>query len=76
MSCKFCVRCDEVFDECGEKHLVYGIDVFDAAGNVLDSIPDIFDNEKEAQNFARLCNKKELSEVHIRDVVMDIVIYL
>lgn len=76
MSCNYCVRQDEVSDESGRKYLVYGIDVLNNDGRVLKSIPDVFFDRNEAENFVELCNKKQLDQIHLEDVVMDIIVCL
>ena len=44
----------------------------EASGTASMYIPDIFLNEKEAEDFARLCTTLKLSLIHLKDVVEDI----
>lgn len=76
MSCNYCLRQDEVYNESGRKYLAYGIDVLDDGGCVLKSVSDVFFNLKEAENFVEICNKKQLDPIHLEDVVMDVIICL
>ena len=53
-------------DEEGVLHRVYGIEVIQRS-----TIPDIFTDYIEAQKFVDLCNRLEVSPIHIRDVIDD-----
>lgn len=61
--------------EIGE-YTAWGIKGSDSSeeisGTVSMYIPDIFLNEKEADNFARLCTTLKLSLIHLKDAVEDI----
>ena len=61
--------------EIGE-YTAWGIKGFsaseEASGTASMYISDVFLNEKEAEDFARLCTSLKLSLIHLRDVVEDI----
>lgn len=58
------------YDEDGNTHTVYGIDLF-ADGEILNSLPDIFFNKQKAKELVALCNTLDLSPLHLIDVVED-----
>ena len=66
------LRTDEIFDEQGEKHTVYGIDAVDENGSVEKSVKDVFFEFERAKKFIDTCNRLDLSIVHLMDVVEDI----
>jgi len=68
----YSVRTDIVSTEDGESAIVYGVDVTDENGLLLQSIPDIFFDKSKAEDFARDCNDGGLDIVHIMDVVEDV----
>lgn len=68
MTVRYFIREDEIFDEDGVAHTVYGIDV-SIGGEVIRSIPDVFTEKNKAEKLIRLCNEGELSPIHIDDVV-------
>ncbi len=51
----------------GEKHISYGID-----GDTV-SVNDISTDREKVEQFAELCNRLEVSEVHLLEVVEDFV---
>lgn len=55
-----------VLDEEGVTHTVFGIEVIERT-----KILDVFTDGTEAQWFADLCNRLEVSPIHIRDVIDD-----
>ena len=59
-------RSDTILDDEGAPHIVYGIDL------PTESIPDIFCSQKEAEDFATLCNSLDLSPLHIHEVIEDL----
>ena len=59
-------RSDTVLDDEGSPRTVYGIDL------PTESIPDIFCSQKEAEDFANLCNSLDLSPLHIQEVIEDL----
>ncbi len=61
------------YDEDGNTHTVYGIDLF-ADGEILNSLPDIFFDKQKAEELAYLCNSLSLSPKHFFDVAEDAII--
>lgn len=61
------IREDIFYDEFGKPHTVYGITLDDAL-----SIPDIFTSRPAAEEFIKLCNRLELSPLHIYEVIDDL----
>ena len=68
------LRIDEIYDDEGELHTVYGVDACDGDGNILESISDIFLEREKAEGFIGLCNSLSLSLVHLYDVIEDVLI--
>ena len=60
-----------VEEEDGIVYIVYGIDIVDKTGNIVESFTDIFFDRLKAESFVALCNESELSLVHIVDWVED-----
>lgn len=50
---------------------VYGIDVIDSYGQVVQSVSDIFISKDKAEKFIAVCNSLKLSLVHLTDVIYD-----
>ena len=65
---KYHIRKDQIQDEQGNVHIVYGVEV--PSEGI--SIPDIFFDEDQATQFVFLCNSLNLSTLHIIDVVNDL----
>lgn len=68
------LRTDEIYDDDGFPHTVYGIDVLNSSEIVEQSVPDIFCNLQDAMNFIDLCNSLDLSIVHLTDAVEDVIL--
>ena len=52
---------------------MYGVNIVDTeTGEILDSAPGVFITQQEAENFAQLCNSEDLSPIHLKDVVHNI----
>jgi len=66
------LRTDNVFDEYGDIHTVYGIDAVNENGIVEMSVKDVFFEFERAKKFIDTCNRLDLSIVHLMDVVEDI----
>lgn len=69
------IRNDVIFDENDEKITVYGIDVLETTHNeekTIKSVPDVFCSKSKAVTFIKLCNRLNLSPIHIMDVIDDI----
>ncbi len=59
-----------------EKRISYGIAAYadpENAGTacIIHSVPDICDDYEKICNFAELCNKAEMSVLHLDDVIND-----
>lgn len=65
---KYQVRVDKILDESDREILVFGIDI----PEMQMSIPNIFTTRTAADRFVRLCNRLDLSPIHIHDVIEDI----
>lgn len=61
------LRTDTVRSELGQPVTVYGITL---DGSL--SIPDIFTSRPAAEEFIKLCNRLELSPIHIYEVIDDL----
>ncbi len=68
------LRTDTVFDEDNNAFLVYGIDAVTEKGEAIKSIADIFFDKDKAEEFIALCNKNDLSIVHLEEVVNDVLV--
>lgn len=67
------IRSDKIVGEEGEIFTVYGIDAVNINTNHVEvSIPDIFFEKKQAEEFINLCNKEKLMIVHLWDVIEDV----
>lgn len=54
------------------KRKAYGINAYcKETGKLLLSVPDVFIYKCEAEQFVILCNKNELSPIHLLDVISD-----
>lgn len=67
MNSPYKLREDTIYDELGKPHTVYGITL---DGSL--SIPDIFTSRPAAEEFIKLCNRLELSPLHIYEVIDDL----
>ena len=54
------IREDTIYDDTGTPHTVYGLTL---DGSL--SIPDIFTSRPAAEEFIKLCNRLELSPLHV-----------
>ena len=61
------IREDVTYDDLGKSHTVYGITL---DGTL--SIPDIFTSRPAAEEFIKLCNRLELSPLHVYEVIDDL----
>lgn len=71
MQCTYKLRTDTIHDEHGTEFTVFGITATDSSGKTLDSIPDIFFEQRECEKLISLCNSEELDLIHLHDVVDD-----
>jgi len=65
------LRQDTVLDEEEKSHLVFGVDLVTPQGENEASFPDLFSDPKKAKDFVLLCNKGQLSPMHLFDVIED-----
>ena len=65
---KYKIRIDTILDEDGSPHTVYGIETM----NQVLSISDVFTDYRAASRFVALCNDLDLSTIHLRDVIDDL----
>ena len=73
MDCIYCKTTDIIADEEGKKYTVYGIKAVSAVNHqeVLKFVPDIFFDQKRAEEFIAQCNALELKLIHLMDVIED-----
>ena len=75
MNYTYTLRTDELIDEASNHHLAYGITVLESNSLVIiNSIPNIFLEQMKALKAINLCNKLNLSPVHLKDLAEDLVI--
>lgn len=75
MNYTYTLRADELIDEAGNHHLAYGITVLETTSLVIiNSIPNIFLEQKKALKAINLCNQLNLSPVHLKDLAEDLII--
>ena len=67
------LRTDRISGQDGEVHTVYGIELFEE-GHCVQSVGDVFLDPEEADNFVSMCNRLQLSKVHLMDVIEDALI--
>lgn len=68
MTPRYQVRIDKILNESDREILVFGIDV----PETQTSIPNIFTTRAAADRFVNLCNRLDLSPLHIYEVLDDI----
>ena len=54
-----------------ENIFTYGIEIVDENGNIAASVKDVFAHEEQARDFAHMCEKNNVSAIHLRDVIED-----
>lgn len=68
----YTLRTDQLIDQQGHRHTVYGIDLIDPDNlSIAQTIPDIFCDLPTAQRFLDLINRLGLSPLHLIDAVSD-----
>lgn len=72
MEITYRLRTDNVSDEEGVLHTVYGIDAFAPNKNRVASVADVFFDKQKAEDFIESCNVLKLSLVHLPDVIEDV----
>lgn len=65
------VRIGTVYNEEGSAYLSYGVEALNEKGEALDSVSDVFLNKDRAEQFVRICNRGELSLIHLKDAIED-----
>lgn len=73
MNCTYKLNETTVYDEEGNAHIVYGVDVVDDHENIIESITDVFFERTKAEKVVKMCNKYNLALIHLRDVLEDII---
>lgn len=63
------LKTDTISDDEGNSVEVYGIVCSDSSSNLIKAVSNVFTNKEEAEQFISLCNKLELSPVHLQDVI-------
>lgn len=58
----------------GKEYEAYGVAAFDECGEMVTVVPDITVKKDKALSLARMCEKMELSPLHLRDVAEDYII--
>ena len=71
MECKYRMRKDEIADEEGVLHTVYGVEAW-RRGEMVRCIPDVFFKKERAEHYIGLFNKLELRLIHLDDVIEEI----
>jgi len=72
MKITYDLRTENVYDEDGALHTVYGIEAFTNKKAKVTSIADVFFDKQKAEEFIKLCNDLKLSLVHLPDVMEDV----
>ncbi len=65
------LRDDQVLDQNGEAHTVYGIELWED-GVCVRAVSDVFFARERAAEFVSLCNRLQLSAIHLEDVIEDV----
>lgn len=65
---KYTLRSDQVLDDQGKSHTVYGVNV----PTEQIAVRDLFYHKAEAKAFIKKCNDLDLSPLHLTDVIDDI----
>ena len=63
----YSVRTDVIKDDQNTTNIVYGLNIIGS-----DPIPNIFTSRSEAARFSSICNRLDLSPIHIHDVIDDL----
>lgn len=71
----YSIRTDTVRDEADNVWTVYGITIADENGAVIKTIPDVFLNKAQVEEFVNLCNKLQLAPVHIMDAIDNALVF-
>ena len=71
MECTYSLIKNNICDELGIRHILYGIAVLNQTGETIDSISDILCDKAECEKLVELFNNENLSPVHFHDAVED-----
>lgn len=71
MNCDYRMREDQVADEDGVLHTVYGIEAW-VGSELIRAVPDVFCEKPKAEYYIGLFNELGLSILHLDDVIDDI----
>lgn len=69
MLCTYRLQQNVVPDEEGTERVVYGVEIIDSVGNVIDCFSDVFFDEEKAHRFVRACNGQGVDPIHLRDLI-------
>ncbi len=72
MGCTYRLRMDQIDDQSGTTHTVYGVELWED-GCLVRAVDDVFFDREKAEEFVSLCNRLQLSAVHLTDVIADAV---
>lgn len=67
---RYTTRKDQLITEDGTHYTGYGIEIW-SAGKRIQSVPDIFLHNSDAEKLARLCNQLRLDPIHFMEVAED-----
>lgn len=68
---KYTLKTDKIHSEENKLFIVYGIIAADSEKHIISSIADIFCDKIKAERFIDLCNKDQLSVLHLNDAIND-----
>lgn len=71
MKCTYRIREDEIKDEEGNLHTVYGVEAW-RKNELIRSVPDVFIDKNLADYYIGLFNSLDLRLCHLDDVIEDI----
>lgn len=69
---KYALKTDKIHSEENKLFIVYGIIAADSEKQVISFIADIFCDKIKAERFIDLCNRGQLSILHLNDVINDV----
>lgn len=69
---KYTLKTDKIQGEENKLFIVYGVIAADSQKHVISSIADIFCDKIKAERFIDLCNKDQLSVLHLKEVINDV----
>lgn len=69
----YTLKTNKIRNEGDKVFTVYGITAIDEKNRVINSVDDIFVDKVKAERFIELCNKNQLSILHLKDVIDDVI---